>query len=269
MPERTESEQTRGPIIRARNLTIGYDSTRVLENVSFDVRRGEVFAILGRSGCGKTTLFKTLFGLLTPLEGSVTIDGAQVVPVDEKESYKVLRKIGVLFQSAALFSSMTIAENVALPLRQYTSFSTEIIERLVSMKLASVGLSGYGDRLPSEISGGMRRRAGLARSTALDPLILFFDEPSAGLDPVTSAGLDDLILEINKSLGTTMVVVTHELASIMTIADRVILLDPDEKNIIAEGAPKELAEKSTDPRASGFFSRSRAGKKDPIGLGIT
>lgn len=242
----------------------------MLEDVSFDVHRGEIFAILGRSGCGKTTLFKSLFGLLPPLKGSVTIDGAQVVSVDEKDSENVLRKIGVLFQSAALFSSMTIAENVALPLRQYTVFSTEIIERLVSVKLSSVGLSGYGDRLPSEISGGMRRRAGLARSTALDPQILFFDEPSAGLDPVTSAGLDDLILEINKNLGTTMVVVTHELASIMTIADRVILLDPEEKNIIAEGAPKDLAEQSTDPRAQEFFSRSKAksAKKGPKGMGI-
>lgn len=253
-------DNTTDPIISAKDLTIGYGDSLVLEGVSFDVYQGEVFAILGRSGCGKTTLFKTLFGLIDPVEGQVTIDGDMVLPVDNSESEAVLRKIGVLFQSAALFSSMTIAENIALPLRQYTDFSKQTIERLVSVKLASVGLSGYGNRLPSEISGGMRRRAGLARSTALDPLILFFDEPSAGLDPVTSAGLDNLILQINRSLGTTMVVVTHELASIMTIADRVILLDPDEKNIIAEGAPGELARKSTDSRVMDFFSRS--GPKD-------
>jgi phospholipid/cholesterol/gamma-HCH transport system ATP-binding protein len=248
--------KVKDPIISVKGLTIGYQDSTVLENVSFDVSPGEVFAILGRSGCGKTTLFKTLFGLLEPMSGEVVIDGDKVMSVDDSRSEKTLRKIGVLFQSAALFSSMTIAENIALPLRQYTGFSKNTIERLVSFKLASVGLSGYGERLPSEISGGMRRRAGLARSTALDPLILFFDEPSAGLDPVTSAGLDELILEINRTLGTTMVVVTHELASIMTIADRVILLDPEEKNIIAQGPPKDLMKKSTDSRVLDFFSRS-------------
>ena len=255
------------PIISVTDLTVGYGEEAVIRGVSFDVSQGEVLAVLGRSGCGKTTLFKALIGLLEPEEGEVVIDGDAVVSIAEGGSVRVLRKIGVLFQSAALFSSMTLAENVALPLMQYTSFPDRTIAHLVSVKLAEVGLAGYEGSLPSEISGGMRRRAGLARAMALDPKILFFDEPSAGLDPVTSAELDSLIIRINRSLDTTMIIVTHELASIMAVAHRVIMLDGEEKNIIADGVPSELMEKTEDPRVKNFFSRSPSRAEPTVGTG--
>jgi phospholipid/cholesterol/gamma-HCH transport system ATP-binding protein len=245
-----------GVIISVRDVAAGYGDEIVLEGVSFEVREGEVFAILGRSGCGKTTLFKTIIGLLPLEKGEVIIDGEKVLPVTERGSERVLRKIGVLFQSGALFSSMTLAENVAFPLRQYTSLPERTIEQLVILKLSQVGLTGCERLLPLELSGGMQKRAALARAMALDPKILFFDEPSAGLDPVTSVELDRTILEINRALGTTMVIVTHELSSIFTIANRVIMLDAQEKGIIAEGKPEELKERSDDPRVRDFFSRS-------------
>jgi phospholipid/cholesterol/gamma-HCH transport system ATP-binding protein len=254
--ELTNENTAAGVIISVRNLKAGYGDEVVLEDVSFDVREGEVFAILGRSGCGKTTLFKTIIGLLPPERGEVIIDGDKVLPVTEGGSERVLRKIGVLFQSGALFSSMTLAENVAFPLRQYTTLPERTIEQLVILKLSQVGLTGCEKMLPLELSGGMQKRAALARAMALDPKILFFDEPSAGLDPVTSVELDRTILEINRALGTTMVIVTHELSSIFAIANRVIMLDAQEKSIIAEGKPDELKERSDDPRVRDFFSRS-------------
>lgn len=229
----------------------------IVSKVSFDVHPGEIFAILGRSGCGKTTLFKALMGLVEPLGGEVFLDGDRVVPVGDSGSERFLRKIGVLFQSGALFTSMTLAENVALPLRRQTTMPEATIEHIVRLKLTQVGLAGFEGHLPAELSGGMQKRAALARAMALDPKILFFDEPSAGLDPVTSAQLDKMILEINKSLGTTMVIVTHELASVLAVADRVIMLDRDERTIIAQGRPAELAD-SDDPRVRAFFLRSPA-----------
>lgn len=252
----TINQDNQGPIIAVRNLTVGYGDEIVVNDVSFDVNKGEVLAILGRSGCGKTTLFKAIIGLLEPSKGEVVIEGDKVLPVAEGGSERVMRKIGVLFQSGALFSSMTVAENVALPYRQYTSLPEKTIERLVLMKLSEVGLAGFEQSMPAELSGGMQKRAALARAMALDPKILFFDEPSAGLDPVTSAGLDRTILKINATLGTTMVIITHELPSIFAVAQRVIMLDPGEKKIIAEGKPQELKEQSTDPRVRDFFNRS-------------
>lgn len=252
------------PIISVRNVTAGYGGQTIIEDVSFDVFPGEVFAVLGRSGCGKTTLFKVVIGLHEPDRGEVNIDGERLTSITESGSEAVLRKIGVTFQSGALFTSMTLAENVAFPLRQHTELPEETIERLVCLKLAEVGLSGYEGYLPAELSGGMQRRAALARAGALDPKILFLDEPSAGLDPVTSALLDETILKINKTLGTTMVIVTHELASILAIADRAIMLDRDAKNIIAEGPPWDLRS-SEDPRVRGFFSRSFSNRDEREG----
>ena len=259
------NNESSSPIITVRNLTVGYGDSIVLQDVSFDVFQGEVLAILGRSGCGKSTLFKAMVGLIEPIQGEVFIDGEKVLPVLDGASEKVLRKIGVLFQSGALFSSMTLAENVALPLKLFTKLAERIIERLVLFKLAEVGLGGKERLLPSELSGGMQKRAALARAMALDPKILFFDEPSAGLDPVTSAELDQTILKINSALGTTIVIVTHELQSILTVADRVIMLDKDEKNIVATGRPSELKENARDPRVVDFFSRSPAHDKASLG----
>jgi phospholipid/cholesterol/gamma-HCH transport system ATP-binding protein len=249
------SESAGKPIISVRNLSVGYGDETIIRDVSFEVNQGEVFVILGRSGCGKTTLFKAIIGLLEPLAGDVFIDGEKVEPVGLGESESIFRKIGVLFQSGALFSSMTVAENVALPLRQYTSLPEHTIERVIYMKLEEVGLAEAATLLPSELSGGMQKRVALARAMALDPRILFFDEPSAGLDPVTSAELDRTVLKINQTLGTTMVIVTHELESIFAVASRAIMLDREEKNIIAEGKPEELKE-SSDRRVRDFFTRS-------------
>jgi len=245
----------RRPIIQVKDLVARYAEETILENVSFEVYEGEIFVILGGSGCGKSTLLKHLIGLLRPHSGQVIVDGEDITHADSQGSRGLLRKIGILYQSGALFGSMTIAENVALPIVEYTDLPSDLVSALVRMKLSLVQLEGYEDYLPSEISGGMRKRAGLARAMALNPKILFFDEPSAGLDPVTSAGLDRLILHLNKSLGTTMVIVTHELQSILAVAQRVIMLDKGTKGIVAEGDPVRLRETNRNPLVWRFFNR--------------
>jgi len=245
----------RQPIIRVRDLVARYGDETILEGISFDVFEGEIFVILGGSGCGKSTLLKHLIGLIRPYSGQVTIDGDDISRADSQGYQKLLQKIGILYQSGALLGSMTVAENIALPIMEYTDLSSDLVSSLIRMKLNLVQLQGYEDYLPSEISGGMKKRAGLARAMALNPKILFFDEPSAGLDPVTSAGLDNLILHLNKSLGTTMVIVTHELQSILTVAQRVIMLDKGTKGIIAEGDPRHLRETSRNPLVWRFFNR--------------
>jgi phospholipid/cholesterol/gamma-HCH transport system ATP-binding protein len=245
-------------IIQVRDLIVGYGTDIILENISFDVLEGEIFIVLGGSGCGKSTLLKHLIGLSSPLSGQIRIDGEDISKCNEVKFKKVLRKIGVLYQSTALFGSMTIAENVSLPIKEYTDLPQKSVDTLVKMKLNMVNLKGYENHLPSEISGGMRKRAGLARAMALNPKILFFDEPSAGLDPITSVELDNLIIHLNKSLGTTMVIVTHELQSIFNVAHRIIMLDKQTKGIIAEGNPKHLKDHSENPFVRNFFNRKSA-----------
>ncbi len=245
----------RKAIIRVKDLRAGYGKDIILDHVSFNVYEGEVFVILGGSGCGKSTLLKAMIGLIEPRAGKITIDGDEICVDDDATLQKILRKVGVLYQGAALFGSMTIAENVALPIREYTSLPKESVDALVRMKLGLVNLKGYENHLPSELSGGMKKRAGLARAMALNPKILFFDEPSAGLDPVTSVELDDLILYLNRSLGTTMVIVTHELQSIFAVAQRIIMLDRRAKGIIAEGNPKYLRKHSQNQFVKQFFNR--------------
>jgi phospholipid/cholesterol/gamma-HCH transport system ATP-binding protein len=243
------------PIIQVRNLTAGYDGMVVLRDINFDVRAGEVFAILGGSGSGKSTLLKHMIGLKKPLGGSILIDGTDIVAAQGPEWLDVLRKIGVAYQSGALFGSMTVVSNVALVLEEFTDLPREAVERIAQMKLKAVGLQAAAYKMPAELSGGMRKRAAIARALALDPKILFLDEPSAGLDPITSAQLDDLILDLSRSLGVTFVIVTHELPSIFAVADRAILVDKETQTIVAEGRPQDLRDKSEHPMVRQFFHR--------------
>ncbi len=234
---------------------MAYGETIIQKDISFDVRAGEIFVIMGGSGCGKSTLLRHLIGLKEPAKGDVIINNVNIWRAPIKQRDQIISRNGVLFQSGALWSSMTLGENIALPLQEYTNLKEPQIEELVSYKLALVGLAGYEDYYPSEISGGMRKRAGLARAMALDPDILFFDEPSAGLDPISSKLLDDLILELRESLGSTIVIVTHELASIFSIADNSVFLDPETKTMIAQGNPEHLLKTSKDPKVINFLTR--------------
>ncbi|MFP4213015.1 MAG: ABC transporter ATP-binding protein [Desulfohalobiaceae bacterium] len=231
---------TQQPIIQIKELSLGFSSEPLLTDLSFQVWPGEIFIILGPSGSGKSALLKHMIGLYTPWSGQALIQGQDLHQARGEERYNLLQKIGVSFQTGALFGSMNLAQNVALPLQELTSLPQQAIQRLVHMKLHLVGLSGYGQLMPAELSGGMQKRAAIARAMALDPLILFLDEPSAGLDPLTSADLDDLILNLASFLGITFVIVSHELQSIFKVAKRMIILDSKQKGIAAQGTPAEL-----------------------------
>ena len=241
-----------------KDLTMAYGSFVVMHDLNFTINHDDVFIIMGGSGCGKSTLLKILIGLKEPARGEVFYGDVDFWAIDPKERDRIIRGTGILYQSGALWSSMTLLENVALPLETYTNLNAQKIREVVSLKLSLVGLSGFEDYYPSEISGGMKKRAGLARAMALDPDILFFDEPSAGLDPISARHLDDLILQIKESLGTTVVVVTHELASIFAIGNNSIFLDPETKTMLASGDPNKLLKESRDPKVLNFLTRGRA-----------
>ncbi len=246
------------PIIEVHDLVAAYRDRIILDDVSFSVARGEIFMIIGGSGCGKTTLLKHMVGLTLPAAGKVIIDGTDITAGDSIQFQEVLNKTGILFQGGALFGSMTLAENIALPIVTYTGLPKSAVDRMVRMKLCIVDLGNYANFFPSEISGGMKKRAALARAMALNPKILFLDEPTAGLDPITAAEIDELILKLNRTLGTTMIIVTHDLDSILNIGDRVIMLDKTTRGIIARGDPRSLKENSSEPVVRRFFNRQAA-----------
>lgn len=237
-------------MIRATDLTIGYGTTALQENLNFEVARGDIFVVLGGSGTGKSTLLRHLVGLQRPLGGAVEVEG-----VGDPTTATGAPRFGVMFQSGALFGSMTLAQNVSLPLRRWTDLDRETIDAIVQWKLKLVGLDGFENHLPNELSGGMKKRAGIARALAFETELLFLDEPSAGLDPVTAVELDDLILTLNESLGITIVIVTHELASVFKIGKSCILLNREARGIIARGDPRVLRDTSSDERVHNFFNR--------------
>jgi phospholipid/cholesterol/gamma-HCH transport system ATP-binding protein len=243
------------PIIEVKHLTMGYDERIIQEDLNFQVNRGEVFVILGGSGSGKSSLLKCMIGLLPPLKGEILFDGVDIVTAQGEDRLNLLKKFGVMYQSGALFGSMTLVENARLPLDEFTRLTLDERELVALTKLNQVGLLEAAGRMPAELSGGMQKRAGIARAMALDPSILFLDEPSAGLDPITSAGLDRTIRSLSRDFGITFVVVTHELQSIFAIADRCIMVDAQRKTIIAEGKPAELRDHSKDPVVRQFFRR--------------
>ena len=242
-------------IIRVKDLVVTYGRDRVLDGVSFDVAKGEIFIIVGGSGSGKTTLMRHMIGLQRPASGQVVIGETDIAAADEDAFFQTLQRIGVLFQASALIGSMSVAENVALPIFEFSGLPPAAVASMVQIKLSLVGLECYGEYLPSEISGGMKKRAGLARALAMNPDILFLDEPSAGLDPITAAEIDQLILHINQTLGTTVVIVTHDLDSIFAVGQRAIMLSKSTGNIIAQGPPADLRDRNPNPEVRRFFTR--------------
>ncbi|MFZ2448954.1 MAG: ATP-binding cassette domain-containing protein [Methylovulum miyakonense] len=249
------------PCLTIKDMTLAYGDFVIQRNLNFTINRGDIFIIMGASGCGKSTLLMHLIGLMEPAQGDVFYGGESLWQAGPEDRQRILQRTGVLFQSGALLSSMTLAENVALPLAEHTHLEAQRIRELVSYKLALVGLAGFEDYYPSELSGGMLKRAGLARAMALDPEILFFDEPSAGLDPVSAKRLDDLIRSLRDHLGATIVLVTHELASIFAIGSDSVFLDTEAQTIIAMGPPKQLLAESKDPRVIHFLTRGETQKR--------
>jgi phospholipid/cholesterol/gamma-HCH transport system ATP-binding protein len=245
--------------IEVRDLTIGWETKVLLRNLTFDVMRNDIFVVLGGSGCGKSTLLRHLIGLETPISGTVAFSEAAV-----KKTKSGRPSFGVMFQSGALLGSFTVGENVALQLQQWTSLPRGAIDTIVRAKLRLVGLEGAIDKMPAELSGGMKKRAAIARAMVLEPQLLFLDEPSAGLDPVTAHELDELIISLNRSMGTTIVIVTHDLDSIFKVGKRCIMLDREEQGIIASGDPRKLRDESPDPRVRSFFHRGEAERHSPL-----
>ena len=241
--------------IEVENLTCGYGEHIILKKISFSVPARELMFIVGASGCGKSTLLRTMIGLLAPQGGRISYFGKNFIRADEEHRHAILKTFGVLYQNNALWSSMSVGENLSLALEQYTALNRQDREEVVALKLAQVGLSGVEDLYPRELSGGMKKRVALARALALDPRIVFFDEPSEGLDPLMSREIDELIMEVRETLGTTIVIVSHQLSSIFRIADRIVMLDPESQGIIADGAPRRLAKESTDARVRDFLTQ--------------
>ncbi len=255
---RNTARDSDDPVIVVEGLTARFGETTILENVNLKVLRGEILCIIGGSGCGKSTLLKHMIGLIRPDAGRVIVGGDDIAAVDDEKLNRIRRGIGVLFQSDALFGSMTLGENVALPLSSFTGISAETVTLIVRMKLGMVNLAGYENHYPAELSGGMRKRGGLARAMVLDPQILFFDEPSAGLDPINAAELEMLIRGINAGLGTTMVIVSHQVDLVLRVAHRILMLDRSARGIVAEGSPDELRANATDPLVRNFLFRGDA-----------
>ena len=250
-----------GPALTVKSLTMAYGSFVLQQNLNFTIERGDIFIIMGGSGCGKSTLLRHMIGLKPPASGSIWFGEENFWELPEQERSRIIRKTGVLYQSGALWSSMTLAENVALPLSYYTELAPAVIQELVSFKLSLVGLAGFEEFYPAQLSGGMRNRAALARAIALDPDFLFFDEPSAGLDPISAKNLDELILELRESLGATVVIVTHELASIYAIATNSVFLDGDSKTMLANGDPKTLLRECTNATVLNFLTRGTGNRE--------